>query len=213
MTTARLLKYDAARTALAEAHRVDEAKDIRDKALALAAYARQAQDRDMIAWATEIKLRAERRTGELLRETSETDRRQGKGRPEKTSSNGDIFTPKRLRDLGITRDQSSDWQKLAAIPEPEFERRIQAAAGEPATMTTAKILKPPGVTKPVPWEDEARVWSGVSGWLMRAQELPALNALKSVRPKGGLRTALRERLTVADAYMATLKKLHREDWL
>jgi hypothetical protein len=29
--------------------------------------------------------------------------------------------PQPLADLGISRDQSSAWQKLAAVPDPEFE--------------------------------------------------------------------------------------------
>jgi len=207
------LKYDAARHALAEAHRVDEAKDIRDKALALAAYARQAQDRDMIAWATEIKVRAERRTGELLRDSATSGQRRTStnGRPAKAGSATPALPT--LSSLKISEDQSKDWQKLAAIPDAEFERRIKAASGEPAAMTTAKILKPPAAVKPVPWEDEVRIWAGVSGWLARAGELPSVVELKTVRPKGGLRTALRERLTIADDYMKNLKALQREDWL
>jgi hypothetical protein len=132
----QLVRYETARQALAEAHRVDEVKDIRDKAQALAAYARQAKDTDLIAWATEIKVRAERRAGEMLRVTAERGERRGAGNPQlsQASTIG-------LDDLNITRDQSSRWQKLAAMPDEHFETAVATAKAQTGEVTTAHMLR------------------------------------------------------------------------
>jgi hypothetical protein len=77
----------------------------------------------MIVWATEIKLRAERRAGELLDELAKLGQRHTQRKGGSTVSARSDTVPT-LEKLGITRDQASDWQKLAALPEREFERRL-----------------------------------------------------------------------------------------
>lgn len=64
--THQLIKYDAACRALAEAKSVDEVKSWSDKAAAIQAYGRMAQDKTLEVDAAEIRIRAERRLGELL---------------------------------------------------------------------------------------------------------------------------------------------------
>lgn len=64
--TTQLVRYEAARTALAECQRIDEVKDIRDKAEAMAREAIRVGDQVALANETEIVVRAERRIGELL---------------------------------------------------------------------------------------------------------------------------------------------------
>ncbi len=48
--------------------RIDEAAEMRDKAAAIAAYARQREDRELDVWMTEIRHRASIRIGELSRD-------------------------------------------------------------------------------------------------------------------------------------------------
>src|SRR4051812_26141673 len=67
-----LLKYDAACRAIAEAKSTDEAKEIRNKSIALAAYARQAKNKDLEADAIEIRLRATRKLGQLIQAQKKT---------------------------------------------------------------------------------------------------------------------------------------------
>jgi hypothetical protein len=124
--------------AIAEAHAVDEVKDIRDKARAIEMYARQAQNTEAEERAREIRLRAERKCGQMLADGGD---RADRGRPTKMSDE------RTLSDLNISRNQSSQWQKLAAVPDDVFEE----ALAEPNASTAGIIMRhevmerPPGL--------------------------------------------------------------------
>jgi hypothetical protein len=88
-----LARYDAMCAAIAECAKVDEIKDIRDRAKALEEYNRQAQNHEAERQAAEIRLRAERRAGELLAEMSRAKARSKGGRPRKTNTTGEFVSP------------------------------------------------------------------------------------------------------------------------
>jgi hypothetical protein len=138
-----LIRYDAARRALAEAHRVDEVKSIRDKAVAMQAYAKQAKDTTLITQATEIRMRAERRAGELLIEMAERkERHSGRGHTRTVGSRA--ATPRaepKLADLGINKTQSSRWQRLATLDADIFEVKVAAASRRAYDRIAQRFMK------------------------------------------------------------------------
>lgn len=119
-----LVKFHAARHALAVCKNVDEVKDILDKAEAMRAYGVIANDTTMEHDAIEIRLRAERRLGEMIAgQKSES----GLAKPGPKPSNNSVDPPDRiptLADAGISKDLSTRAQNIAAVPEKEFEKEI-----------------------------------------------------------------------------------------
>jgi hypothetical protein len=133
MSGGELVRYDAMCRAIARAHAVDEVKDIRDKARAIEMYTRMAQNREAERQATEIRLRAERRCGELLRDMLKATGARGTGSNQyRQVPSADPSAPT-LADMHISADQSAQWQKLAAIPQHEFEADLADPMWQPTT--------------------------------------------------------------------------------
>ena len=143
---AAVFAYETACRAIAAARRVDQVKDIGDKAEALRVYARQAKNRDLEIDAAEIRIRAERRLGQLL---AAADLHKG-GRPaaEKTGADGEPVLPPKLADLGVDRKLSARAQQLAAVPDTQFAAELERwrnAAEKDGARVTARLAR--GLTK------------------------------------------------------------------
>ena len=120
-----LIKYDAARNALAECRAVDEVKQWIDKSAAIQAYGLMAKDKTLEIDAAEIRIRAERKLGEMLTAQKESKGLNVGGRPsQKPVVDDDQFNSPTLKEAGISKDLSSRAQKLAAVPENEFEKEV-----------------------------------------------------------------------------------------
>lgn len=131
-----LVHFNNAKKSLALATKVDEVKDIRDKAEALRLYARQSGETlEMQNQCAEIKLRAERRAGEILRE--QENQKPGEHWKKKRSHDATV-TPK-LSDLGITKSQSSRWQESAEVPEDIFEKHIAETKDRKRELTSTGV--------------------------------------------------------------------------
>lgn len=138
-----LVPYEAARRALAQAHRIDDVKRIHDQAAAMQEYARRAKDTELIERATKLRLYAERRAGELLRDmAARKERDRGKGGDRRSRSRtATVIAPPKLSDLGINKTQSSRWQALAALDDDRFEDKIEAASKRAYNSLTQRLVK------------------------------------------------------------------------
>lgn len=122
-----LVKYDAACRAIAEAKAIDEVMQIRDKAAAITAAARIAKNHGMEIDAAEIRIRAERRLGEMIEEQKRTvGLNQGAKGSIVTGSERVPVKDERptLASVGIDKKLSSRAQAIAAIPQRDFDATL-----------------------------------------------------------------------------------------
>jgi hypothetical protein len=146
-----IIIYDAMCTAIADCHRIDEVKDLRDKAMALELYAKQARNTDAERKASEIRLRAERRTGELLKDLprvtpSDAGKQGGRGNTKSTPNDAECFIPQpapspyaqALAGTGISTQTASRYQALANVPTAVFESALRDPEIKP---TTTQLIK------------------------------------------------------------------------
>lgn len=135
-------KLSIARNMLAQAKTLDDILNIRDIAEAARVYAQAAKlGLENQNEAAEVKIRAERKAGEML---AKMPKAQG-GQPyqEKYSTSNAMVQVEAptLSDLGIERMQSSRWQQIASLPEEVFEEHVAETKADHKELTTASVLK------------------------------------------------------------------------
>jgi hypothetical protein len=136
-TTAPAIHLPQACRLLAQTESIAEAKELRDQASTIQEYLRTRREGlDRQNDAAELKLRAERRLGELLGSLSA-----GGGRRLRDESTGKLRGAATTLPEGITHIQSHRWQRIAALPEPAFEQWIQATRSEGEELTQADLLR------------------------------------------------------------------------
>jgi hypothetical protein len=124
--------YESAKVALANCVRLDECKDWADKAAALASYAKQANDEELMKQATRIRDRAIRRAGELLKQIEPA---RGSNQNIRDYSDPKVLTRKDAGEAaGFSDRQTKTALRVANIPAADFERQVESS-------------KPPTVSK------------------------------------------------------------------
>lgn len=139
--------YRSATEALSRCADIDEVKEWADRALALASYARQAQDKTLVTLAMRIRARAIRRAGELMK-VFQAD----------TTANlkhyrGEVDHPpmsqrQAASAVGFSEHQEKQARRVAEIPVAEFERMVDSES--PPTISTLADIGRKELSRPKP---------------------------------------------------------------
>jgi len=158
MTTAQANKelltlpiYGAMVTYIKKCNDVDEITKIHAQASALELYAAQAMNTESERLATGVRIRAERRAGELFaeKERATPKERNASGAGGKSgkidSSNGGTNQSgyaASLASTGVPKQTAHRWQQLARVPAKEFERHLEGVRnGAVPKPSTSAILQ------------------------------------------------------------------------
>ena len=212
-----LVRYEAACRALAEAKAVDEVKDVLDQSRAIEYYARQAKNKDLEADAGAIRFRAERRLGEMLTLQKQAGELHSGGRPKKTGPESGPVSKAKLSDAGISKNLSSRAQKIAAVPEAQFEAAVadfQRSVKTEGARVTANLLNAgeaaiKAKARPEP-EDAAALKARIAELEAEVEEQRQINERLTALTDGESETAafikqLQQRIADADRFANTLR--------
>lgn len=142
----QMLSVERAREFLAKSKSVDEVRDVADKAKAVALYLRS-RDASIESQndAAEIRLRAERRLGELTSELPKQHGARGKAGPGRgkngVAQSDSVLSPPTLAEQGIKKQDAAKWQQLAKIPEKKFEKFVEETKAKGERLTSSAPLK------------------------------------------------------------------------
>lgn len=169
--------YEVAKAALAHCVHIDECRDWADKAAALASYAKQANDDELMKMATRIRDRAIRRAGELLKQIepqqgTRTDLQPTGGTDSK------LTRTEMARRAGMSDRQQVTAIRVANVPEDEFEAQVES--DNPPTVTALAEQGKKSAPQPVldlqgrDPDEFNRAMHYVRGWEFAAKDLAAL---------------------------------------
>ena len=144
--------YVDARNALAKCDRIDECKSWADKAAALASYAKQAEDDQMLVMARRIQLRALERGGELLAavkaaKNQHDARARGSASPSRKAM---------ANSAGLSPDQAKTMLRIVNVPPAIRDAMIESAA--PPTAQEMADRGKRHIVKPSPHREEWADW-------------------------------------------------------
>jgi hypothetical protein len=148
-----------AKRALERAKSLEEVVAIRNTAEHTRLYAQQAKlGIDVYNSAVELRVRAERKAGASLAEMPKQS-----GRPK----NNGISEIPLLSDIGITKLQSSRWQRIATVPEDKLAEHVAWCLATEHELTVASVLRlakePKAETPWSPSEEMTRVRKFIAG--------------------------------------------------
>lgn len=142
-----LTVFNEAYRALMVAKNIDEVKQVRDRAEALRLYLKQqGESLEMQNACAEIKIRAERRAGEILKGMPKNEGTRGQLAGRDSSGPSIMKGPEddtpTLEDIGISYAQSSRFQSIAALPEEVFEQAIADTKNNCDELTSSRMINP-----------------------------------------------------------------------
>lgn len=137
-----LVIFDQLKRDLEQSFSIEEVKDIRDKAESLRQYAKMAGESLIFQnYCAELKIRAERKAGELLGNTVFTKGGDRKSEDFKNQRlHDETVDSVNLSDFGISKIQSFRWKLIASLDEDEFEKHLGLIKSKNKELTSREFL-------------------------------------------------------------------------